>query len=120
MKGLLVHLDIWKWDGVVLVGGTSTDFTTYAKAEHNLTIESNEFAMGHAYVQPGTVWLLWVTSLDDLAALAHEALHVVSGILESRGLTHDGASEEAYTYTMEYIIRTTLTAKAREWQRIRR
>lgn len=119
VRGLLVSLDIWKWDGIVLVGGASADFVAYAKSEHEVDAASAPGAMGHAYVEAGKPWLLWVESLTDPASLAHEALHITSGILEQRGLTHDGASEEAYTYTMEYIIRTVLTAKPRTWQRIK-
>lgn len=114
LKTTFVTLDIWKWQGSVLVGGTSADFKAWAKQYLDADITTGENACGHAYVEYGKPWALWVESLQDVAALAHEALHVTAGILEARGLTFGAPSEEAYTYTMERIIRRALTAK--KWQ----
>lgn len=117
MKSIDVNLDIWKWQGCVLVGGTSADFAAWAKKYLGADITTNAGAAGHAYVEYGKPWLIWVESLKNIPTLAHEALHATAGILEGRGLKYDGASEEAYTYTMEHIIRQTLAAK--RWRQVR-
>lgn len=117
MKTIDVMLDPWKWQGCVLVGGRSSDFSEWAKRCVGCEIETADHAAGHAYVEIGKPWLLWVESLKNIPALAHEALHVTSGILEARGLKHTEASEEAYTYTMEHIIRASLDAK--KWREVR-
>lgn len=111
MKSLAVTLDPWKWQGLVLVGETSTKFTEWAKTYCGADITTGANAAGHAWVAYGQPWLIWVESLDDVPALAHEALHVAAGVLEARGLKHSDASEEAYTYTMEYILRQALQSK---------
>lgn len=114
MKVIDVALDVWKWQGLVCVGGTSEEFRAYAKKSVDADITTGAHACGHAYVEYGKPWLLWVESLKNIPALSHEALHVTAGILEARGLTFSTSSEEAYTYTMEFIIRKALTAK--KWQ----
>lgn len=117
MKVIDVHLMPWKWDGVICVGDTSADFIAYVKKTFDITVTSGAPATGHAYVEYGKPWVLWVETLDDIPALAHEALHIAAGVLEARGLKHSDASEEAYTYTMEDILRQTLKKKAK-WTRV--
>ena len=111
---ILVTLSLWKWAGAIAVGGSSEDLKAFAKTQ-DIDIDANGATeVGRAYVEIGKPWLLWVESLENIPALAHEALHVASGVLEARGLKHTPESEEAYTYTMESIIRTALTAT--EWE----
>lgn len=111
MKMMDITLNPWKWKGVVLVGGTSTEFAAFAKKFINVEISTGSNAAAHAHVSYGKPWLLWVEKLSDIPALAHEALHVTAGVLEARGLTFSESSEEAYTYTMEDIIRQVLVNK---------
>lgn len=111
MKVVDITLDIWKWEGCVCVGGRSADFKAWAKKYADVDVSTGSYAAGHAYVEYGKPWLIWIESLKNTAALAHEALHVTGGILEARGLKYGEASEEAYTYTMECIMRQTMTAK---------
>lgn len=117
VKSLDLTLSIWKWEGCVVVGGTSGDFVAWAKRVFGIEIVTGEHSAGHAYVAYGQPWLLWVESLKNIPALAHEALHIASGVLDGRGLKHTPESEEAYTYTMEAIMRAVLTAKPKEWRR---
>jgi hypothetical protein len=116
LRWMGIRLMPWKWDGVVVIGGTSAQFATYAKKKYNVDIESGAHAAGHAYVAYGELWLIWVETLTNLPELAHEALHVVSGVLEARGFKHTHESEEAYTYTMEDLLRQVLACK--KWTRI--
>lgn len=116
LRFIVVALSMWKWEGVIAVGGTIAEFVAFAKQHGATKIEETASTTGRAYVELGVPWFLWVKSLDDVPALAHEALHVTSGILECRGLKHTADSEEAYTYTMEGIIRAALTAT--EWETV--
>lgn len=115
MKVAYLMLMPWKWAGAVLVGGKSSEFAAFAKKYCDADIQAGANAAGHAHVEYGKPFLIWVHSLRDIPALAHEAFHVTAGVLESRGLKHSAESEEAYTYTMEDILRQTLTAK--KWTR---
>ena len=114
MRFLTVALSLWKWKGVIAVGSTESQFAAFAK-EHGISIEGGRTSAGRAYVELGKPWLLWIETLDDVAALAHEALHIASGVLECRGLKHVAESEEAYTYTMEAIIRVALMTPSEQW-----
>lgn len=104
-----IFLPLWKWGGVVLYGGNSQMFVTWAKLAMGAEPQVDSHACGHAYLEAGKPWLLWVENLTDVAALAHEALHITFGLLEARGLKPTVESEEAYTYTMEQIVRETLS-----------
>lgn len=115
MKLIHVTLDIWKWEGFVLTGGKSSDFKAWAKKQIDADITTGSYASGHCYVEYGKPWLIWVESLKDIPALAHEALHCAAGVLECRGLKFGNDSEESYTYTVEWIIRQTLAAK--KWKK---
>lgn len=117
MKYIDVSLSIWKWEGRILIGGSPSDAKKHAKAFADAEANIGEHAAGHAFVEYGKPWLLWLASLDDIPALSHEAFHITSGVLEARGLRLTDASEEAYTYTMEAIVRAAVTAKG--WRKTR-
>lgn len=117
MKSITVMLMPWKWQGMVLHGGTSFEFRDWAKKSIDVEIETGSNAAAHAHVSYGKPWLIWLASMRDIPALAHEALHITAGILEARGLKFAEASEEAYTYTMEDIIRQVLNAK--KWESVK-
>lgn len=108
MKQKHLNLSLWKWEGVVLVGGKPSDFKAYCEREIHASPEVAEHSAGHAYVEYGKPWVVWVESLDNVPTLAHEVFHVTTGVLEARGLSLSSASEEAYTYTLEAILRATL------------
>lgn len=117
LRFIRVMLAPWKWEGCVAVGGSTDDVASLAK-DIGLSIELSGHERGRAVVEMGKPWLLWLESLDDPAVLAHEALHIASGVLEQRGLKHTADSEEAYTYTMEDLMRKAMTAK--RWERFTR
>lgn len=117
MKSILIQLMPWRWQGAVIIGGTSKEFAAWAKDSLDIDIETGPNAAGHAHLSEGKPWLIWLETLDNIPALAHEALHITAGLLEARGLHFTAASEEAYTYTMEDIIRQTLGAK--KWEKVK-
>jgi len=49
--------------------------------------------------------VIWLSEKADNAAVAHECVHVVHWILSDRGMQLTDASEEAYAYLVEYIMR---------------
>ena len=118
MKEMEVRLMPWKWNGLVCVGGTSSQFAAYAKRLIDVDIETGSNAAGHAHLSYGKPWVIWVETLEDVPALAHEALHITAGLLEARGLKFTADSEEAYTYTMEDILRQILEHK--RWRTVKR
>lgn len=113
MQQTTIVLQPWKWQGIVIRGGTPDDFAHWVKLVLGLTIDIHENNAARAFVQMGQPWVIWLRDFKNIPALAHEALHVAAGILDSRGLKFSDDSEEAYTYTMEDIIRQILRAKWR-------
>ena len=115
MRVMHIKLMPWRWAGAVLVGGSPADFKAYAKKYIDADIENGPNSVGHAYVEYGKPFLLWIESLKDVSCLAHEAFHVTAGVLEGRGVKFNAGSEEAYTYTMQDIIDQVL--RNRKWRK---
>ena len=120
MKVLTVKLMPWKWQGLVFVGGLVDEYRAAIKRDIGADASVGSNSAGHAYVEYGKPFAIWVESLKDVPCLAHEALHVTNGILEARGLKPTSESEEAYTYTMEDILKQVLDAKPSAWRTVRR
>lgn len=111
MKVKMVRLELWKWHGALLCGGTERQMDVFVKkhvGDGFATTGDGCVAMARAIVQADKPFVLWVDDIRDVASVAHEALHIASGVLEARGVRHVPQSEEAYTYTMEYLIRQAL------------
>ena len=117
MKYIEIMLMPWKWGGRIVVGGTRAEIQAYAKKWLGIELSCPTRVLGHAYIESGNPWLLWLKTLQDIPSLAHEAFHVTSGVLEDRGLKFSEASEEAYTYTMEDLLRQVLNSK--RWIKVR-
>ena len=103
-----IDLEVWKWHGTAFVGGSLAQFASIVKQDVGGDVNVEDYHTGYTYLAPGVSWFLWVDSLDNVPTLAHEAFHVASGILEARGLALSRDSEEAYTYTLEHIMRQVL------------
>jgi hypothetical protein len=117
MKAKTIELVPWKWQGVLVAGGTIAQFAALVKRDAGADIDASPYSAGHAYVEYGKPWYLWVESIDDVPSLAHEAFHVTSGVLEGRGLKLSHESEEAYTYTLSHILTHAVNRKG--WERVR-
>jgi len=117
MKAKTVTLDPWKWQGVLVTGCSGEQFAALVKRDIGASVGLGVHSQGHAYVEYGKPWYLWVDSIDDVPGLAHEAFHITSGVLEGRGLSMSRESEEAYTYTMEALLRAALDKRG--WQRVK-
>ena len=104
MTYLELTLTLWKWEGVILKGGTFQQLVDYHRIFCGISTDLRNYTIGHTAVEYGKPWCLWIADGTDMATLAHEALHVVSGVLEGRGLKHTAESEEAYCYTLESIV----------------
>jgi hypothetical protein len=103
----------WAWDGFVIEGGTTESVNKLMKEMTNGADVQFDTAAGNgfAFTQPGKPWLIWVETLDDVAVLAHEALHATFAILRRAGMEFSHDSEEAYTYTMTDILDRALYKK---------
>lgn len=117
MKRKPVHLDIWRWDGYVLLGETSASFAAWVLQTMGKVITPGEHARGSAFLHPDYPWALWVKDLTAVTVLAHEALHITAAVLEARGVAFKESGEEAYTYTLQYIMDATLAKGG--WSRAR-
>jgi hypothetical protein len=115
MVNIDVQIPLWKGQLFVMVGGT---------------VEELELALeGWGYDMPvdgvvGKFWfgghakpfMVWVRDFD-IPVLVHELEHAVFMLLDTRGLKHCDDSEEAYTYTVEALLRQVL--KSDDWALVR-
>jgi hypothetical protein len=118
VRAKYIELVPWKWEGLVVLGGTVDDYRAHVKRELHVDLDPGAHAAGHSYVEYGKPFAMWVERADNLPAIAHEAFHVTSGVLEGRGLKHTAESEEAYTYTMERLIAHCVNRSG--WRAVRR
>jgi hypothetical protein len=71
---------------------------------------------GWTWLPKGGSWVIWLEDPKNFPVLAHEGFHMVSGILEVRGLVHTKESEEAYAYTLQSFLEQALSKKG--WTKV--
>lgn len=59
----------------------------------------------------GTPLAVWVSSRTNVLAVVHESLHVVCGLLSTRGLKFTYDSDEAYAYLLEFVVESMMDTK---------
>jgi hypothetical protein len=111
-----VHVPIWNWD-IVLFDGDDQDRFADILNDIGIDDECDAHAQGHAWVHTGKPIVIWVHTRDDFPTLAHEVMHAIFGMLDQRGLRHTSESEEAYTYTVSFVLNAALNQR---WQRVTR
>ena len=65
-------------------------------------------------IRDKNVYYLYIKDANRLPVLAHEVLHMIFDMLESKGLSLCDESEEAYTYSFEFwlaLVLSKLTTK---------
>lgn len=105
MKQAFFMVMPWKWEIGIFHGGTAADFAAVLKREFDEDLGDISGSQGFCCRKPGQPVLVWVHSLKDTPTLVHELMHATFGIVSGRGVTYSGDSEEAYTYTLENILR---------------
>lgn len=105
-----LSLPPWNWDGAV-IAGPWTSYIRWVKGREDVDLSQMEPPAGHSLVADGRPWLLWVESRTNFPVLAHEGLHIVSGVLQARGMQHTDASEEAYAYTLTALLKDATSSK---------
>lgn len=104
IKSYLVHLSTWRWEGIVLLGGTAEDCQELLLKKYHMHVKAEEEARGYAFFNPAAPWAIWVPNPQDFTAMAHEALHITQWILRHRGVRFHAASDETFCYTQEDIL----------------
>lgn len=105
-------LEPWRAEVVVLHGGTEGALQAYMRATYDITYTPDDNTAGHAFMFNGKPAIVWVYALDDVPILMHELSHVVFAVLRSRGMRTGAATEEAFTYTLECLVRLVLEQDA--------
>lgn len=114
----ILRLDtpIWNWAVTVLRG--DRDLLIEAADSMGYGLEMQNIvggAIGHTWVSDDRPILIWVKDPTDRTTMVHEVMHAVFGMLEGRGLRHCSDSEEAYTYTVSYLLEQIERGK---WRRL--
>lgn len=108
-----VPVSVWNWDVVAFYG---TDRAQLQQTLRPLGISCDDVsALGQTWIIENAPIVVWVEDITDTATLAHEVMHAVFGMLAYRGLKHSAESEEAYTYTVSYILESLRTGK---WKKV--
>jgi hypothetical protein len=118
LEAAAFNLAPWRKDVIVLRGGTHQELARFVRSYGIKYDADNTSIHGHAFLyegKPAIVWVqTWPGSAEDYGVLAHELYHVTKHTLESRGLRHTNATEEAYAYTLQNLVTTALAY--RRWR----
>jgi len=105
----------WRWEVIVVHGGTAEMFRAYVTKVTGGSITAVEGFVGYCYITDADPALVWVECLGDVPTLVHELMHAVFGILQARTLKYSPESEEAFTYTVQDLLTQVLRQKT--WRR---
>jgi hypothetical protein len=109
------RLQPWRMELILLHGAGHAQLAAYVREHHAIVDYVPEAtAVGHAFVYDGRPAIVWVQSIRDVPVLVHELMHVVFAVLANRGLKPVDDAEEAYTYTLECLLRQVLEHS--EWE----
>lgn len=118
MKSKIITMPPWGWDGNLVIGGDPPAFSP--KMIKELGLHEYEGSLkglgGWTWLPPGGSWVIWLKDLTNFPVLAHEGFHMVSGVLETRGMVHTKESEEAYAYSLQSFLEQALSKKG--WTRV--
>ena len=109
------HTNPWDWE-VGILHGPAEAANAWIEKRIGVSNVIGTQSEGHCYFQENIPIIIWMKDINDIPVLAHEVLHAVFAILESRGLLHCDSSEEAYTYTLSNLLGRILACK--EWKRV--
>ena len=118
MKSKIITMQPWGWDGNLVIGGDPSIFSP--KMIRELGLHEYDGALkglgGWTWLPLGGSWVIWLETITNIPVLAHEGFHMVSGVLETRGLIHTKESEEAYAYTLQSFLEQALSKKG--WTKV--
>lgn len=105
MKWKPISLSLWRFSGIAFSGGTFEEFERFLKEVFNIELAFPAAPAGcYVFDNVNDIWLIWVKSSTSHGEIAHEASHVAFRVLNRLGLVHTEDSEEAFTYTLTYIL----------------
>lgn len=116
LREVVVTVEPFKWEASIVYGGDRAQVDAYVKDVGIETDPVDAGSLGHTWVYAGSPGVVWVYDITDIPVLVHELMHLVSGVLEARGLKFSRDSEETYTYSVENLLRRVLHAK--KWRRV--
>jgi hypothetical protein len=106
----VIQLDPYKCELLVAHGGTWGEARTIIRSLGYKNVPTDVCLGRTMYRDNGTPLAVWVQQ-RIAGHVAHEALHAVRGLLQYRGLDLSPASEEAYAYLLEFIVRQVMSNK---------
>lgn len=115
MKQAFFMADPWKWEVGIFHGGTGREFAALVKRLADADVGEISGAQGYCFIEDGKPVMVWVHSLADVPTLVHELIHATFGLMRLRGMTYSADGEEAYTYTLEALLRHILNQ--RKWMK---
>lgn len=132
-KGFFKRVRLYPYRGSMYLSVNQTDEDALrCMQEYHLSKEQFEKSFGHwkngenvgattLQSESGNAFLRirWIQDLNDHGLIAHEALHVISCILSSRGLPLCDESEEAWAYLLAHVV-DEIYAAADEFKKLRK
>lgn len=113
IKSFIVRVEIYKTEVLVNVGdftGLKKKLKKYLSKQEitQFTEDLNEHSSGRSMpIKSKRCFCIWVKeypdTVDAIAVMSHEILHIVFMIMAEVGIEYSQESEEAYTYLMQFL-----------------
>jgi len=127
-RHFVVEDDIFHIPIVCVWGVTAPEFAEFTLRKFGLVVDADTLSGDGVFVSASyegrEIGIIgfphqFTGTPHEYAMLAHECLHATKDMLGSRGLKLRDASEEAYTYFLDYLVETLATNMLRVEERLR-
>jgi hypothetical protein len=112
----VIPLDVYGHDIVVSIG--ESDENLYEQIKENVSKKdfdkymSNQKSIATTHkLRTGGILIRFKDNIDNPGIVAHEAFHAVVFLFKKIGIEYCYKSEEAYAYTLEYLVNEILKLK---------
>lgn len=111
--------DTWNMGFHLLVGCSVAHLREWTKENYQYELGDDDRPLEGSFVdmtnEKGTAYVIqlsepWKGSIKQIGTLSHELLHLVMRALSARGIWHTRATEEAYCYLHECLLKWCINA----------
>ena len=105
----IIPIEVYDHDIIVSVGQTNDEL--YELVKENITrkkfdklFKSKTSLATTARFKTGCIIIKFRENIDNVGIIAHESFHAINYLFDKIGIEYSYQSEEAYAYTLEYLV----------------
>ncbi len=98
IKAYNLHIPIWNYRYNLIIEKDEKKVNKFLGEDFFNSDTNGAFIKNQEYN------IIWLRDLKNIPTIAHEVLHMVFDVANSKGLEYSLGSEESYTYLIAFII----------------